>query len=242
MTRFSTLVKISFHIVLRQFLRVILEALHRYRFGGLRPMSEGEIPSLYAQDVEIDGPVACFPSPRTATIHRMGLTKRGRGLLRPIHALGKGQSEDGVRQNFGKNLKGWNAPECFSCRERYSPLGVVVRAKSSVLAEFFWAKLSAARVYLPSASTATLTGGPRISSTLSGCWAIKAETQTTRRRGVEYVCRRDSRRLALACFRGWLYGGPTEPGMEKRRLDALTQSFLGVAQKARRDFLTANFK
>ena len=41
-----------------------------------------------------------------ATIQRMGLTKRGARLLRPVHALGKGQTENGARQNFRQNLKG----------------------------------------------------------------------------------------------------------------------------------------
>src|SRR5271157_2751477 len=88
---------------------------------------------------------ACCPSPRMATIQRMGRTKRGANFSVQYMLLGKVKPRMAPGRISGRISRA-GRPWVVLLRERYSPFGVVVRVNSSRRAEFFFAKLSAARV------------------------------------------------------------------------------------------------
>src|ERR1039457_4082498 len=91
---------------------------------------------------------ARFPSPNKAIIHRMGRTKRGSDFFVQYILLGN-VSPKMAAGRISAKIAPAGRPGVVLLRERYSPFGVVVRARSSTPTEFFWAKLSAARVYFP---------------------------------------------------------------------------------------------
>ena len=68
-------------------------------------MAEGKIPRLYAQDLEIDRR-RLLPFSQERHDPADGPHKARRRLLRPVHALGESQSENGAGQNFRQNLHG----------------------------------------------------------------------------------------------------------------------------------------
>src|SRR5579883_3366902 len=124
--------------------------------------------------------------PNTANIQRIGRTKTGPDFAVQYMLLGK----DRLPMTLGKtstNTSSALRTGSVISSARYSPFGVETRFKSETLRLFFAAKLSAARVGLPSRSKATLTGGPTICSTRPDCSRKRAGAKAMRRRGVEAV-------------------------------------------------------